>query len=155
VKVKLYAITDKACGPEFIGPEFIGPVSTAPDETYAKFQEFLEKEGILEWPFDFWETEEKCRLFSKLERFNAIRFAIFVIPRGGSDDDPLKLLETSRRFATHIWPRILVAPISNLELLELVALRDALFAAHYSHDIICEAEPYEDMQTLMPPSARS
>jgi hypothetical protein len=48
VKVKLYAITDKACGPEFIGPIFAGP-----DETYAKFQEFLEKEGILEWPFDF------------------------------------------------------------------------------------------------------
>jgi hypothetical protein len=32
VKVKLYAITNEACG-----PEFIGPVSTTPDETYAKF----------------------------------------------------------------------------------------------------------------------
>jgi hypothetical protein len=48
VKVKLYAITDKACG-----PGFIGPVSAMPDETYAKYQEFPEKEGILEWPFDF------------------------------------------------------------------------------------------------------
>jgi hypothetical protein len=42
VKVKLYAITDEACG-----PEFTGPISAAPDERYAKFQEFLEKEGIL------------------------------------------------------------------------------------------------------------
>jgi hypothetical protein len=56
-----------------------------------------------------------------------------------------ELLETSRRFATHVSPRILVAPIGNSELLELVALGDALFAAHYSHDIICEAEPCEDM----------
>jgi hypothetical protein len=48
VKVKLYAIIDEACS-----PKFIGLVSTVPDETYAKFQEFLEKEGILEWPFDF------------------------------------------------------------------------------------------------------
>ena len=48
VKVKLYAIIDKACS-----LEFIGPVSTAPDETFVKFQEFLEKEDILEWPFDF------------------------------------------------------------------------------------------------------
>jgi hypothetical protein len=39
-----------------------------------------------------------------------------------------------------------VAPISDLELLELVVLRDGLFAAHYSHDIICEAEISEDMQ---------
>jgi hypothetical protein len=37
VKVKLYAITNEACG-----PKFIGPVSTAPNETYAKFREFLE-----------------------------------------------------------------------------------------------------------------
>jgi hypothetical protein len=78
VKVKLYAITDEACG-----LEFIGPVSAALDETYAKFQEFLWKEGILEWPFEFWETEEKCRLFPKLERFNAIGSIVFVIPRGG------------------------------------------------------------------------
>jgi hypothetical protein len=85
VKVKLYAITDEACG-----PEFIGPVSTAPYEMYAKFREFLEKEGILEWPFDFWETKKKCRLLPKLERFNAIGSAVFVIPRGGSDDGPLK-----------------------------------------------------------------
>jgi hypothetical protein len=66
-----------------------------------------------------------------------------------------ELLETSRRFATHVSLRILVAPISDLELLELVALRDALFAAHYSHNIICETEPCEDMQTWVPPSARS
>jgi hypothetical protein len=51
-----------------------------------------------------------------------------------------ELLEMNRRFATHVSPRILVAPIGDLELLELVALRDALFATHYSHDIICEAE---------------
>jgi hypothetical protein len=56
-----------------------------------------------------------------------------------------ELLETSRRFATHVSPRILVAPIGDLELLELVALRDALFGAYYNHDIICEAEPCEDM----------
>jgi hypothetical protein len=66
-----------------------------------------------------------------------------------------ELLETSRRFATDVSPQILVASIGDLELLELVALRDALFAAHYSHDIICEAEPCEDMQTWVPPSARS
>jgi hypothetical protein len=42
VKVKLYAITDEACNPEFIGLVFV-----VLDETYAKFQEFLEKEGIL------------------------------------------------------------------------------------------------------------
>jgi hypothetical protein len=89
MKVKLYAITDEACG-----PEFIGLVSAVPDETYAKFREFLEKEGIIEWPFDFWETEEKCRLLPKLERFNAIESAVFVIPRGGSDDGPLKRRRT-------------------------------------------------------------
>jgi hypothetical protein len=66
-----------------------------------------------------------------------------------------ELLETSRRFVTHVSPRILVAPISDLELFELVALRDALFAAHYSHDIICEAESCKDMQTWVPPLARS
>jgi hypothetical protein len=66
-----------------------------------------------------------------------------------------ELLETSRRFATQVSPRILVAPIGDLELLELVALRDALFAVYYSHDIICDAEPCEDMQMWVPPSARS
>jgi hypothetical protein len=64
-----------------------------------------------------------------------------------------ELLETNWRVATHVSPRILVAPISDLELLELVVLRDGLFAAHYSHDIICEAEISEDMQMWVPPSA--
>ena len=34
IKVKLYAIIDKACG-----PQFIGPISATPDETYAEVVE--------------------------------------------------------------------------------------------------------------------
>jgi hypothetical protein len=55
-------------------------LSAAVDDTYAKFRDFLEREGLIEWPFDFWEPEDKVWLLSKFERFNNVGGEILVIP---------------------------------------------------------------------------
>jgi hypothetical protein len=68
----------------------IGPVFAAADDTYAGFREFLKKEAIVDYPFNFWDVEDGCRLLSKLERFNGIGSEVFVIAREGSDEEPGK-----------------------------------------------------------------
>jgi hypothetical protein len=85
LRVKLYSLPD-----DLSDPKYVGPLPANNNDTYAQFREFLEKEGLLDWPFDFWVVENKCRLPSKFEKFNAIGTEVFVAQRSKVEGGPSK-----------------------------------------------------------------
>lgn len=74
LKVKLYTIDD-----EESAPEFQSPLPATKEDTYATFRLFLESEGLVDFPFDFWLPDDKIRCLPKFEKFNAVGGEVFVI----------------------------------------------------------------------------
>jgi hypothetical protein len=48
LRVKLYSISN-----DLSDLEYVSPLSTNDNNIYAQFRKFLEKEGLLDWPFNF------------------------------------------------------------------------------------------------------
>jgi hypothetical protein len=84
-KVKLYSIAD-----DLSEPEYQSPLSATKDDTFATFRAFLEDEGLLDFPFDFWICEDKKRMLPRFERFNAVGEEIIVICKVGVHPDVSK-----------------------------------------------------------------
>jgi hypothetical protein len=75
LKVKLFSIQHGSSN-----PEYIGPCNCQEEESYNDLRLRLKSVGCIEWPFEFWDLEESCRINKKLEGLNTIGKCVYVIP---------------------------------------------------------------------------
>ena len=73
-KVALYTLEDESCE-----PEFEGSTGYCEGDTCSDLHIRLEAAGIIEWPFQFWDNDEKRRIKLKMERLNPIGDKVFVV----------------------------------------------------------------------------
>ena len=71
-------------------PEFYSKVKVVVDETYASLRACLEEKQALEWPFQFWDNEERCRIRQKIEGLNDVLADVYVLPLRCEDEEPSK-----------------------------------------------------------------
>ena len=74
-KIKLYSITN-----ENARPELISPLVCQVNDTYEDLRQRLELRGCVDWPFEFWEFDDQCRIRKKFESMNTIGERVYVIP---------------------------------------------------------------------------
>jgi len=73
-RVTLWTLEGEGADPEYFKKVEIGGVSTLQALRVA-----LETNDALEWPFDFWDAEDKRRVRKKLERLNRFSKEVHVI----------------------------------------------------------------------------
>jgi hypothetical protein len=78
-KVVLYTLQSEASA-----PELEGPMDCYEGDTYANLHVRLEAAGVLDWSFQFWDYDQKCRIKNKMERLNPIGNNVCVIRWLGS-----------------------------------------------------------------------
>jgi hypothetical protein len=81
LKVKLFSIQHASSD-----LEYIGLYSCQEEESYKGLRLCLESVGCVEWPFEFWDLEELCRINKKLEGLNTIGKCVYVIPISSLED---------------------------------------------------------------------
>ena len=59
-KTKLFRLADDNARPELVSPFFCYP-----GDTYANLRLRLEESGCVDWPFEFWDFEDQCRVHMK------------------------------------------------------------------------------------------
>ena len=74
-KIKLFSLEN-----EGDDPEFIGPIDMEEGQSFALLRVKLEEVGVIEWPFQFWDASESCRIRPRLERLNTVQPTMYVIP---------------------------------------------------------------------------
>lgn len=74
-KIKLFSLEN-----EGDDPEFIGPIDVEEGQSFALLRVKLEEVGVIEWPFQFWDASESCRIRPRLERLNTVQPTMYVIP---------------------------------------------------------------------------
>jgi hypothetical protein len=87
-KVALYTLENESCE-----PVFEGPIGCCEGDTCRDLRSRLESTGIINWPFQFWDSDQKCRIKMKLERLNHIEDRIYVVRRDEEGTDA----ETGKR----------------------------------------------------------
>ena len=70
----LWILEEESVDPEYFGKVDIGGVSTL-----QALWVVLETNDALEWPFDFWDTEDKQHMRKKLERLNIFSKEVHII----------------------------------------------------------------------------
>jgi hypothetical protein len=73
-KVVLYTLQSEASA-----PELEGPMGCCEEDTCADLRVHLEAAGVLDWSFQFWDYDQKCRIKNKMERLNPIGNNMYVI----------------------------------------------------------------------------
>jgi hypothetical protein len=73
-KVALYTLQSEASVPE-LG----GPMGCCKEDTCADLRMRLEVAGVLDWFFQFWDYDQKCRIKNKMERLNPIGNNVYLI----------------------------------------------------------------------------
>jgi hypothetical protein len=66
---------------EFTDAEYLSLLLTTTEDTYATFRVLLEREGLVDYLFDFWIKSDKKRMLTRFEKSNGIREEVYVIPR--------------------------------------------------------------------------
>jgi hypothetical protein len=61
-------------------PKAIGPCECVDGYTYAKLRPLLEGIHIVDWPFEFFDVENRCRINYKLEGLNRLSLDVYVLP---------------------------------------------------------------------------
>ena len=84
-KVKLFSLEH-----EWSSPEKIGPIIAKEGESYANLRIRLEDADVVDWPFLFWDVEDKVKINMKLEKLNTILPEMYVIPMESEDVDVYK-----------------------------------------------------------------
>ena len=89
-KIKLYTIDSESAEPELLNPFFchIGDI-------YAELQSRLEKDGCVDWQFQFWDFDDQCRIRNKFKAMNLVSERVYVI---------LEEIEDGRRL--HKWLKL-------------------------------------------------
>lgn len=75
--------------------EYFGKVDVGGAATLEALRVTFEVNDIVEWPFEFWDFEDKCHIRKKLERVNAFAKEVHVIWLEGDDDKRLRLADGS------------------------------------------------------------
>ena len=70
--------------------EYFGKVKVGDGLSYASLRERLEAAKVLDWPFEFWDVEDSCRIRVKIEALNDILEEVHVIPVGDGNPVPAK-----------------------------------------------------------------
>ena len=73
-QITLWTLEDNLLDPKYFGKVNVGSVATL---EVLRFM--LESNEILEWPFEFWDVEDKQRIMKKLECLNGFCKEVFVI----------------------------------------------------------------------------
>jgi hypothetical protein len=73
-KVALYTLQSEAST-----PELEGPMGCCEGDTCVDLHVRLEAAGVLDWSFQFWNYDQKCRIKNKMERLNPIGNNVYVI----------------------------------------------------------------------------
>ena len=73
-KVKLFILEDVGSV-----PIYAGRCSCQPNKTYLNFRVRLEEAGAVDWPFEFYDFEEACKIKARMERVDTISSSIYVV----------------------------------------------------------------------------
>jgi hypothetical protein len=73
-KIALYTLQSEASA-----LELEGPIGCCEGNTCANLRMRLEAAGVLDWSFQFWDYDQKCRIKNKMERLNPIGNNVYVI----------------------------------------------------------------------------
>lgn len=73
-KVKIYSF-DIEDG----GKDWVGTVDVNDGDSYAALRVVLDDPPALDWPYDFWDVEEGCRIRQKLERLNKLPSEVLIV----------------------------------------------------------------------------
>jgi hypothetical protein len=73
-KVVLYTLQSEASA-----PELEGPMGCCEGDTCTDLRVRLEAVGVLDWSFQFWDYDQKCRIKNKMEKLNPIGNNVYVI----------------------------------------------------------------------------
>jgi hypothetical protein len=65
---------------ESVVPQYFSKVKVLEEETYASLRVRLEEKSTLEWPFQFWDNEDRCRIWQKMEGLNDVVSDVYVLP---------------------------------------------------------------------------
>ena len=74
LKIKLFALEDESGI-----PQWIIQVSANDSDSYSILQVKLEEVGALDWPFDFWDVKERCRVSRKFKSLQVIKPLIYAV----------------------------------------------------------------------------
>ena len=74
-KVKLYSVADESAMPKLLSP-FVCQST----DTYHDLRVRLEKGSYFDWPFEFWDFDDQCRIRKKFEAMNPVIERMYVIP---------------------------------------------------------------------------
>jgi len=75
LKTKLYSLADDNARPELLSPFFCQA-----GDTYAELRLRLEEGGCVDWPFEFWDFDDECRIRKRFEAMNPVTERVYVIP---------------------------------------------------------------------------
>jgi hypothetical protein len=67
-------------------PQEVGKIDLVEGDTYDGLCVRLKENEVVEWPFQFWDVEDSCRIKVKLEQLNKIPPIVYVIPMHGLDE---------------------------------------------------------------------
>lgn len=84
-RIKLWTLEEEGADPEYFGKVDVGSALT-----YEALRIILEGNDLLEWPFEFWDVEDKGRVRKKLERVNVFGAEVHVIRAGQEDTESQK-----------------------------------------------------------------
>jgi hypothetical protein len=68
----LYTMEHESSEPACIGPVSLYGSSTDQVTNFANVRDTLQKNEILDWDFDFWDSTFRCRVSWKLEKVNVL-----------------------------------------------------------------------------------
>jgi hypothetical protein len=63
--VKLYSLADESAL-----LEYVSTLTATVNDTLISFRLFLEGEGLIDYPFDFWVSEDKKCMIQRFEQWN-------------------------------------------------------------------------------------
>jgi hypothetical protein len=75
-QVKLWTLES-----DFAMPQYYGKLKVFEEETYASLRVRLEEKLALEWPFEFWDHDDNCRIHEKMEGLNDVVGDVYVLPQ--------------------------------------------------------------------------
>ena len=80
-KVKFFCLED-----ENSTAELNGRVSCQPNESYSDFRGRLELAKCVDWSFDFWDVDDRCRIKPRMEGVDTIGTSIYVIRKNEGEE---------------------------------------------------------------------
>ena len=84
-KIKLFSLER-----EDANPNFIGQVDAVDTKQYVSLRLWLEEFSVVDWPFNFWDVEDKYRMKGKLEGMTTVDPKVYVILCLFEDGAPYK-----------------------------------------------------------------